>query len=332
MWLTIHTDHGPLLLGVWYRPPHSDASSQSIFSLGEEHDRLVESAVGTIVVGDMNVHRVSWLTFSNGNSLQGRQLHDVCLGRGWKECVREPTRKEYLLDLVLTDCPHAIKTEVLPEISDHRLVLAQISMGVPVSRKITRNVWHWKSADWDGLKEALERICWKDFVKNDVAAAVESVTQCILDTSKRFIKYGPKTFHKSSHEYLNEKCLSAIKKKMEAAGGANEVEATQACSKVLLEEFKLWQARMRVVLAELPKGSKKWWRLNSTLQSREGKCSSIPPLKENKKWILDPKEKANLFAKVWKAKSTLPPPNRPEVDFSFAEVGAEKISATGTRT
>ena len=87
---------------------------------------------------------------------------------------------------------------------------------------------------------------------------------------------------------------------------------------------------MRVVLAELPKGSKKWWRLNSTLQSREGKCSSIPPLKENKKWILDPKEKANLFAKVWKAKSTLPPPNRPEVDFRFA--GAENFSATGTRT
>ena len=31
MWLTIHTDHGPLLLGTWYRPPHSDTSSQSIF-------------------------------------------------------------------------------------------------------------------------------------------------------------------------------------------------------------------------------------------------------------------------------------------------------------
>ena len=59
---------------------------------------------------------------------------------------------------------------------------------------------------------------------------------------------------------------------------------------------------MRKVLEALPKGSKKWWRLTKTLMDRKTQCSSIPPLKRGKEYILDPKGKAELFAETWKAK------------------------------
>ena len=39
---------------------------------------------------------------------------------------------------------------------------------------------------------------------------------------------------------------------------------------------------------------------------RQGKTSSIPPLKDGKNWILESKDKANLFAKTWQAKIVLP--------------------------
>ena len=55
VWVIVHSDLGPLLLGVWYRPP-VQGETDSISSLREEWNELGLEAVGTIVVGDMNVH------------------------------------------------------------------------------------------------------------------------------------------------------------------------------------------------------------------------------------------------------------------------------------
>ena len=52
--------------------------------------------------------------------------------------------------------------------------------------------------------------------------------------------------------------------------------------------------------------SKQWWRLNRQLLNKKAKLGSIPPLRENKEWISDPKEKANLFAKTFAGKAQIP--------------------------
>ena len=68
---TIHTDLGPLLLVNWYRPPDDDATlSMPIFR--SELVTLVENHVGTIVMGDLNIHHRKWLRFSNANTPSGR--------------------------------------------------------------------------------------------------------------------------------------------------------------------------------------------------------------------------------------------------------------------
>ena len=64
---------------------------------------------------------------------------------------------------------------------------------------------------------------------------------------------------------------------------------------------------MKSKIAELPKGSKRWWKLNRQLLERKHKISSIPPLKDGETWIKDPDAKANLFAKIFDKKAELPP-------------------------
>ena len=96
---------------------------ESITTLEKEHSALSEDAIGTLILGDMNVHEPSWLTFSHGSTPEGKALHKLCLDKGWKEHVRAPTRKQYLLDLVLSDLSNSVKTEVLPSIADHKLIL-----------------------------------------------------------------------------------------------------------------------------------------------------------------------------------------------------------------
>ena len=51
----IHANHGPLLFGVWYRPP-CFGDVEPIFALEREWEQQWHIALGALVAGDMNVH------------------------------------------------------------------------------------------------------------------------------------------------------------------------------------------------------------------------------------------------------------------------------------
>ena len=70
VWLIIHTDVGPYLVGVWYRPPEP-GETNTIKSLETEWELHNQAALGTILVRDMNVHHRRWLRFSSENSAEG---------------------------------------------------------------------------------------------------------------------------------------------------------------------------------------------------------------------------------------------------------------------
>ena len=68
-----HADTGPHLLCIWYRllvPGETD----TIRSLREKWDVHHQAALGTMIVGDMNVHHARWLRFSSRNSVEGEMF------------------------------------------------------------------------------------------------------------------------------------------------------------------------------------------------------------------------------------------------------------------
>ena len=138
-WHTVHTDIGPILLGNWYRAP--DAGPEPIASLATELEGFGDQFVGTIILGDMNVHHARWLRHSNGNTALGAQLKQVCDDFGLIQCVGKPTRGDYLLDLVLSDCGALASVQVAPEIADHRVVLFDVAIATQKSDPVERFVW-----------------------------------------------------------------------------------------------------------------------------------------------------------------------------------------------
>ncbi len=76
----LHTDRGPFLLGAWYRPPGSETTT--ISSCGDEYDKLVEGAMGTILVGDMNVHHKAWWMHFSSTTAEGEALRAVTADMG----------------------------------------------------------------------------------------------------------------------------------------------------------------------------------------------------------------------------------------------------------
>ena len=138
-WHTLHSDAGPLLLGVWYRPPRrGDVASISIFD--NELKQFDEDLIGRIIVGDMNVHNEGWLQFSRGESPEGRELELVCASHGLKQYVKEATRGNYLLYLFLSDLGSCLRCSVHPRIleSDHRCVLCHVSISTPATQAVAR--------------------------------------------------------------------------------------------------------------------------------------------------------------------------------------------------
>ena len=60
MWLVVHTDQGPYLLCIWYRPPEP-GEIQTISTFENEWLNHCGSALGTIIMGDLNLHHIGWL-------------------------------------------------------------------------------------------------------------------------------------------------------------------------------------------------------------------------------------------------------------------------------
>ena len=132
LWCMLHTEQGPFLLGAWYTPLGSDSST--IETCEREHDTLAGGALGTILLGDLNLHHKKWLIHSVETSSCGKRMRPAAAHIGLRQLVKEPTRGKNLLDLALSDIPGA-KASVHPKIADHSIV--EVCMPPPAPEVLT---------------------------------------------------------------------------------------------------------------------------------------------------------------------------------------------------
>lgn len=78
LWILVHSDLGPYLVAAWYRPP-VQGEVHSIRSFKSELEELNPLAIGTVVVGDLNIHHKKWLMYSSRNSAEGEELQRICV-------------------------------------------------------------------------------------------------------------------------------------------------------------------------------------------------------------------------------------------------------------
>ena len=73
----LHTDRGPVAVALWYRQPDpGEVASNKALEL--ELPRFAADTVGTILLGDVNVHEPTWLRYSAGTTPEGRELQGFC--------------------------------------------------------------------------------------------------------------------------------------------------------------------------------------------------------------------------------------------------------------
>ena len=114
---------------------------------------------GIVVAGDLNIHHKKWLKYSNANTPVGADLKCICDFFGIFQAVREPTRNEYLLDLILTNI-QGISVKVMPYIADHKGILCKLPFREILEKSVEREVWDFRSAEWKELDKALKEFDW----------------------------------------------------------------------------------------------------------------------------------------------------------------------------
>ena len=81
----------------------------------------------------------------------------------------------------------ARKCTVLATVADHSMVLASFPMSTPENIEMTREVWQFAQADWEGLKNALQTHDWSTLKTLDAHQGAALLTSTILDAAADWI-------------------------------------------------------------------------------------------------------------------------------------------------
>ena len=305
-WHILHADLGPILFCIWYRPPCSGEVA-SIASFEVEWARLAPDFIGTIVVGDLNVHHTHWLRHSTHVSVEGTRLYRFCIDNGFRQCVSAPTRGDNTLDLVLTDLEELRGTVVGAQISDHRIVRAEVNLSVPRAELQRRVVYDYKNAAWTRVRMEVFHTDWSFLDAWDVDRATAEITRILLCILDWFVPKRVFTNEVTTHPWLNDRCLELIRRKRLAEGTADFPDAAAACSAGILFEYHLYIERTRMKLRNIRRGSKAWWRLANDIMHRNNGIFGIPALKrDDGSWERTASGKAELLADVLGSRYVLP--------------------------
>ena len=139
----------------------------------------------------------------------------------------------------------------------------------------------------------------------DPDEAAEFFKANFLEIAEKCIPRAPKKFRKSTHPWLTNAGVEAVREKLAAQGQEDERDKAEQCSRILMGEFNEHVSRSRGKLADDKGSPKKWWvQARQLMQSRQ-KTSSIPALKNGNLWTTDAKGKADCVVDTFAKKNKM---------------------------
>jgi hypothetical protein len=173
------------------------------------------------VLGDFNVHNKDWLGSSKTDP-QGRAAEIFAVSNSLTNLIMEPTyfprvpnHSSNPLDLFLTTNPELYQTSVTAPLgrSDHGLVTISYPAHPEVNEYMPpRTVWHYNSADWDGLRDFFATYPWNSicFSSGDPSEICNQLTESIQLGIETYIPHTIKNPKQSNNKpWFSNSCDKA---------------------------------------------------------------------------------------------------------------------------
>ena len=154
-----------LYIGACYRPDKSD--EKTLNDCDDYLQAITKNENNVILLGgDFNLDGWDWeknVIKPNARYVAIHQLFENILdNHGLKQIVDEPTRKNAVLDLLITNRPNQIlRTEIQPGIAtgdDHQVVYSELDISPYRIKQHPRKINLYNKADWPGFKELAKNI------------------------------------------------------------------------------------------------------------------------------------------------------------------------------
>jgi hypothetical protein len=311
IWIELHTSK-KILLCTLYRPPSSPVALWETISRNIDHVLSRHPSHTVILTGDLN---------ENLLSDRHNHLKNLMYEHSLYQLVTEATRpaSNSLLDPVITNNPSMLQNckPIAPICSDHTPVTFTVETS-PFSKQtcFKRHIWLYDRADWNLFCENLAHYNWQNLInENDIDGSTKTLTNAILDSASTSIPNKTVTIRPNSNTWMNAHIKSVMRKrdKMYKVWSKNKTEInrtnfTRLRNQVvdLIRNAKREHLNKTQTKIELNKvGSKDWWKICKELLKGNRNFAHIPPLLNDDKHILDPKEKAELFNQYFASVSDL---------------------------
>ena len=171
------------------------------------------------------------------------------------QLVREPTRNEYLLDLIITDiCKCSVS--VLSCLDDHNALLVKLPIPEVLEKSIKREVWILEEADWKKLKQELGNYDWRHLHEGTAETALDYFLEVLWLHLVRHIPRREIETLKSSHPWVTQRSKDAIAEMNNVQNTPQYPAAAEKCEKILAEERRKHVEKVKAKLATLKRGSK----------------------------------------------------------------------------
>ena len=304
------TDVEALLFCTCYRPQWH--GSEPLEFLQQNLDSLLikHSCEHIVIVGDLNQHLVA------------RSFEDLITTHGLANHVDFPTHDSgSSLDPVITDLPDSIVScRPLGNVgsSDHRAVLTIIDIRPVCDEAFLRVTWLWKQGDWQGFREALERVPWDNILIGTIDEQVVIFTMKVLELQQQFIPQRVYKCRPTDQPWFGYRCRVAADKKSKAWNRYKRFPSNQnkqchvsACKEMdQVQKWAIgrWKEDIKTKLSSKAIGSKEWWNLMVQQQGLDGDITIPPLIKPDGTAALKGKEKAELLATHFANKMTVPDP------------------------
>ncbi len=148
-----------LYLAAYYRPNAND--QESLAQLAESLEKLRKKNSHIWVAGDMNLPGLDWPSCSLKTNCPSPSQHSLFLeilaDHGLTQVTDKPTREENVLDLVAINNPSLLnRLEVIPGISDHDAVFAELDISPKTYNQAKRDIPIYRKANWEKIEEDMK--------------------------------------------------------------------------------------------------------------------------------------------------------------------------------
>jgi hypothetical protein len=348
-----------LHVGAYYRPHVQDV--ESLDELETSLSRLEGKTIQPIILaGDFNFPGWDWKNNQVKPGCPYANLHhrfgEILDDKGLSQLVEDPTRKENVLDLIITNNPTlADQVKVVPGISDHDgCAMAKFNLNPSRNKPKPRQIPVYRKANWDSFRLHMEK-AGEEIIQLANTSDADSLYNKFVESLQQGIKdhipsKSPKSrkglpFMTRSIKRLIRRRDKAYRRKTSARRANKDPQIRRKANKEFADLKREVQKEIRKAYwdhvesivtpmeTDNPYASmKRFW---SFIKNMRTDNSGVSALKENGKVLSSPKEKADAlnrqFESVFTRENPLDHstelqqehPSMPEISFTIP--GVEKL-------